>query len=523
MVWGWLAVGLLFGLTDATAAQRLLGADVDRIRFLLFLCAGTVGGLGFAAVGAVAMRLLGADRSPWTGFVGGAAGLLAADLAVLRLGGLVGVGLGLVLAVGVGWLGRTMGADDSRRRMLLSLGLIALLAIRSSPGRVERADPVSVNPAEDGSPDVIVVTVDGLPAAPPAGLQPDPMPNLRRLMAQGTRYTRAFTPDASWRGGHRAVLEGRVPWAEDAEGISLARALRHGGWTTLALPATQDIAADPVLVRSFDEVRVPGWPVPGLESTLLGAALRHWFPPELAAPRAGASAMAQGLRWLRTTDGPSLLWVHISAPRAPFLPPPPWDEAWYEGDRYAPGHLGPPPDQVPPDHAGITDPDWYRAAWIGELAVVDEALGHLMAELDSMEPAPLLVVAGTAGMPMGAEGRWFVPDGTTSPPASHVPLVLRWPGHVPAGVEIGAPVSLVDVGATVCNLVLPPGSCPPAGRALPRLSPAAGVRSSASTRGTDGNATWHDTLDSWRMTAAGARERWSGGRWVAVDDGPGTP
>ncbi len=521
---GWLSVGLLFGLTDAAAAERLLGATPAPGRLAALIAVGAATGVVVAGLGWLVARLLRRPATPWAGFVAGAGALLAADLGLVRFAALGPVGglLGLAVGGAVAAAGLRLGGRPARTRLIFGLLLVALLAIRSSP---RKRAPVTAVPGAAG-PSVVVVTVDGLRGGLPLDQVPPPMPVLERLFDEGIRYTRAFTPWASWQGGHRAVLAGVVPWTDTPEGLDLAATMGALGWRSAALPATADLAEDAVIMGGFAEVLRPGLPISGLEHTLAGAAIAGALAGRDPGPRSAAAGVRRALRWLEATPGPALVWLHLAEPRPPFQPPPPWDEAWYEGDRYAPGDgtlaAARARGEIPPEHADIHDPAWFTAAWTGELAAVDAALGTLVEGLAAMPAPPLLVVVGSAGMPLGAEGRWLDPSGLTAPPASEVALVLWWPGHLPAGARLGAPVSLVDIGPTVCALAAgTDGACPPAGRMLPRAVAGAGLRAAASTQGDDGVGARHEPLRSERISATGAREVWTGGAWVAAPDEAG--
>lgn len=528
---GWAAVGLLFGLTDAAAAARRSAVAVGPEELLGLAALGAAAGVVVAALGGVVLSagLRERQRAPWVGFVGGAAALVAADLSVLRLATLGAVGLALGLASGalVAAAGARLRRGPTRPRLLFGLALIALLAVRSSPPRAEGLAPAGER--VDG-PDAVLITVDGLRGELPLDAEPRPMPVLEQLMEEGIAYRRAFTPDASWRGGLATILGGQVPWSEQPEGLPLAPTLHALGWRTGAFPTRRGKGAGPSW--GFAERREPGLLLPGAEHTLLGGMLGHPAAPGTSSPRPARDGVEAVLGWLDETDGAALAWLHVEEPRAPFVPPPPWDEAWYQGDRYDSENTqldaARASGELPVAHRDIRDPDYLRAAWTGELATVDAALGEVVEWARAQPRPPLVVVVGTAGMPLGAEGRWVDPAGLTAPPASQVTLVVWWPGIVPAGAELGAPVSLVDVGPTICALLVAESgqdqSCPPAGRLLPRAVDGAGLRAAVSTQGADGVGARHTPRDSERITASGERQRWTGEEWSSgAASAPGGP
>jgi arylsulfatase A-like enzyme len=88
------------------------------------------------------------------------------------------------------------------------------------------------------------------------------------------------------------------------------------------------------------------------------------------------------------------------------------------------------------------------------LAFLDDALGRLFDELQRRGTLDETVVIVTSdhGELLGEQG--FMRHGTTLyMPVLHVPLIVRFPPAVPAGVRVDAPVTLRDIPATVLDLI----------------------------------------------------------------------
>jgi uncharacterized sulfatase len=121
------------------------------------------------------------------------------------------------------------------------------------------------------------------------------------------------------------------------------------------------------------------------------------------------------------------------------------DAGWHK--RFMPAH----------QHAVLTPTDarteieerWWRT-YMGMQSLADKHLGRILDELDALGLADNTLVIATSdhGDSMGDHFLWHKGgchyDGTV-----RVPLLVRWPGHVPAGVRSESLQSLVDIAPTI--------------------------------------------------------------------------
>jgi len=123
-------------------------------------------------------------------------------------------------------------------------------------------------------------------------------------------------------------------------------------------------------------------------------------------------------------------------------------------------------------HMGVNPKDFFQAQWDlydETMTHNDETLRQLVAELKARGEwdNTLLILAADHGHPAGSFSRFG--RGMVEPQPEEwegaladsyrtwVPLVFVWPGHLPAGTRIEAPVSMLDVLPTVLELAgLPP-------------------------------------------------------------------
>jgi arylsulfatase A len=156
--------------------------------------------------------------------------------------------------------------------------------------------------------------------------------------------------------------------------------------------------------------------------------------------------VAEAVRWLGTvpTDQPFLCYVTPSAPHRPNVPP-----------------------DVVRGRSGLGD----RADGV---CLVDWAVGELVAAIDArgQRDNTLVIVTSDNGAPMiftddgdisvhRPNGDWRGQKGDLWDGGHREPFVAHWPGHIPAGTVLDAPVCLTDVLPTVAaaaDVALPTGA-----------------------------------------------------------------
>lgn len=191
---------------------------------------------------------------------------------------------------------------------------------------------------------------------------------------------------------------------------TLATLLKEKGYTTLAVVSSVILERERGLAPGFDSYddRMTQPPRGG------GA------PEERKAEEVTKAA----LEALGKVRGPFFLWVHYYDPHYEYRPPEPFAKAFA---------------QNPYD---------------GEIAYMDQEIGRL---LQGMEKAGLLqrtlvAVAGDHGEGLMEHGERqhgvFLYEY-----ALNVPLILRWPGRIPAGLRVKDLCGLVDVMPTVLDLL----------------------------------------------------------------------
>lgn len=327
------------------------------------------------------------------------------------------------------------------------------IVVRLETMPTERGDPrpqlplwgdpkiVSASASRGSRPFVVLVSLDTLRARSLSALGNDleTSPFFDALATQGTLFERAFTTFSNTLGSHMSMLTGLWPRSHLVRGHralardepTLAERLRANGYETAAFTENALLNGRQGFWRGF-----------GLYS-------------ENRDVKAGAGASREtfdeALGWARDhRDVPFFLFVHTYEVHAPYAPKEPY--------------------------ASMFASDAHRnrngRRYEQEIRYLDDQLRRLVSGLDEILGAEnlLLVVTADHGEEFGEHGGLL--HGQVFDEVMHVPLLLRWPGRVPADRRIAEPVSLVDVTPTILELTGTPASTIRDGASLvPLLDP----------------------------------------------------
>lgn len=145
------------------------------------------------------------------------------------------------------------------------------------------------------------------------------------------------------------------------------------------------------------------------------------------------------LRVIRDTAGPFFLVVADSRPHAVDT------EAggWPDPVLYAPQDV-----VLPPYIVDTPETRFERAGYYDLITQLDDHVGRILGEIDAAGKTRDTIVVYVADHGAGfAFEKW-----TNYDAGLHVPLLVRWPGHVRAGTRTSAMVSLVDLLPTLLDL-----------------------------------------------------------------------
>lgn len=299
---------------------------------------------------------------------------------------------------------------------------IILACVLAAAAACRRGDaPVPPAPR----PSILLVTLDTTRAdaigPEAAGVS---TPAFDAVAARGRRFRQAYATAPETLPSHASMMTGLYPAGhgvhENARALPAAHAvaaerLKQAGYSTAAFVSSFVLARQFGLARGFDV-----------------------YDDGIAVERSARETTARAVQYLTQAPAgaPVLLWVHYFEPHAPYAPPAPFTSKLTS----APA----------------------RAAYLGEIAAMDEQLGRLVQAFERHAArrgaAPAIVIAADHGEGLGDHGE-STHGNLLYQSTMHVPMVVAGPG-VAHGVE-DAPVStrrifhtLLDFGGVGANLSL---------------------------------------------------------------------
>ncbi len=283
-------------------------------------------------------------------------------------------------------------------------------------------------------PSVVVITIDALRAdhVGSYGYSKSTSPNIDRLMSQGLRFERAWTPEPLTGPAMCSMVTGLEPHdhAATRNGLrmkpglnSLPKMLAKNGWKTAAFVGTWTLKNNLTLLGEHFET--------------YGERLerKRWFGV-LNSEATCEDVTDDALDWLgeerkKGPEKPFFLWVHYIEPHAP-----------YRFHKEYAVRVGINDDQ-------LTKKDRYDT----EIAAVDASIDRLLIGIrQAVEDKDLLVVlTADHGESLGEHNYWghgrYLYE-----PSLRIPLGIVWPGVIPAGT-VSSQATLLDLMPTLLDLV----------------------------------------------------------------------
>jgi arylsulfatase A-like enzyme len=298
--------------------------------------------------------------------------------------------------------------------------------------------------AADGRrPNVLLVTVDTLRAdhLSSYGYHLRTSPHIDTLARDGTRFERVYTTIPLTGPAHISLFTSRYP---QETGV------RRNG---VAMPDDRQLVVLPQLLRANGYragAFVSGWPLTGRLTHI-----NEWFDhydEELTrtyqmfnSSRWAEDVTPRALEWLKQNgkaDKPFFLWVHYFDPHSPY------DFREHFHPTTASAGAVPQPKLTDEIRQRFRDYD-------SEIAYTDHHVGKLLQAIDGMglRESTLVVLTADHGESLGehdyvGHGRYLYEN------ILRIPLIVRFPGKVPAGKVVKTPVSLVDIAPTITELTV---------------------------------------------------------------------
>ena len=347
-------------------------------------------------------------------------------------------------------------------RWLLTLWLLVFLAVQGGTWVLERYQMASLPQPLSGTPNIVLIVVDTLRGdhLSAYGYGRPTTPNLDRIAKQGVLFENAISASSWTFPSHASLLTGKYPSEHGMQDLSSMRlgsaglrhyttlgdALQQKGYRTGAFSAngyffTSNVGLGKGFIHFEDQFYSPE---DMFVRTSFGCMGLMYASDCGFSFKAGREVNAEALTWLGEGERPFFAFlnyfgVHEANKRNWTNVQPVWGKS----------------NQV----------DRYDSA----LSITDAQIGALFQQLQSngLSNNTLLLITADHGESLG-DHHLHGHASSLYLEQIHVPLIMWYPGHVPAGVRVSAPVSNVAVAATIMSIITG-NSAPFAGSGLASL------------------------------------------------------
>ena len=278
-------------------------------------------------------------------------------------------------------------------------------------------------------------------------------PFIDSIARRGVLFERCYAPNIPTHPSFTTMLTGKEAITHDivnigggvpiAEGVRLLpEILKEHGWTTAAVDSMGRHFS-----RGFDEYVTYQW----------DRSVPHILRKAETVTEKALPVIAR----LRGQSQPFFLFLHYWDPHTPYLPPPPYDRKFYPRGRdpYDPNNHS-------MDEAwswepfkwyfhswipGVTDAEYVNALYDGETAYMDRHLRPVFKALEPIRDDTLVILTADHGEILNEQLGYYDHHGLYEGNI-HVPLILSWPGKLPAGRRVPVFVQNLDLAPTLLEL-----------------------------------------------------------------------
>ena len=307
-------------------------------------------------------------------------------------------------------------------------------------------------------PNIVLLGVDSLLATHMScyGYHRLTTPHIDRFAEGGTLFEKTYSPHIPTTSAYASMLTGLDTFSTQVV------ALRHQGPLREEVKTLAEILRD----EGYDTTCV-GFSGPSARGFDTYLEYSGWGPDE-----SGRSPKAENLN--KTTlpelnrlidqgdEKPFFLFLRHMDPHSPYLPPAPYERMFYHGDECDPSNKSMEPvmtfkpfcdyfaSWMPP---GITDKDYVIAQYDGAIAYMDACIQTLFNALETrgVLDDTIVVINGDHGETLYDHECWFDHHGIYDV-TLHVPLIIRYPGRVPAGERVAGYNQHKDLVPTLLEL-----------------------------------------------------------------------
>ncbi|MCC6445664.1 MAG: sulfatase, partial [Armatimonadetes bacterium] len=290
-------------------------------------------------------------------------------------------------------------------------------------------------------PNIVIFGIDSLRADHMScyGYPRQTTPFMDRFAEGGTLFENTFSAYIPTTSGYCAMLTGMDVISSQVVALrhqgplrpevrTLAEILKEEGYNTASVGFSGNPSS-----RGFDKyIDFPGW-----GSWNEGRSPKAQNLNDVAVPE---------IDRLAAEEKPFFVLLRHMDPHAPYLPPAPFERMFYHGNECDPANRSMDPvmsfkpfcdffaSWMPP---GISDKDYVIAQYDGAVAYMDACIQTLLAQLETLGilDETIVVINADHGETLYDHECWFDHHGMYDN-VLHVPLIVRYPGKIPAGKRL---------------------------------------------------------------------------------------
>ncbi len=281
-------------------------------------------------------------------------------------------------------------------------------------------------------------------------------PHIDKIASEGVLFEQHFSPSIPTTPAYASMLTGRDVFGTDVV------ALRHAG----PLGDHVHTMAEVLDQQGYNTTCIGFSDNPSSRGFQTYLNYESWLPDESGrTPKAHNlnEVAIPELERLAQEDKPFFLFLRHMDPHSPYLPPTPFERIYYGDDEKDPTNrsMDPVYDFKPfatffkswiPE--GVTDEAYITAQYDGAIAYMDACIQAIFAKLKALglEENTLVVVTSDHGETLYEHECYFDHHGLYDNTLI-VPLIIRFPGQVPAGIRVSDVSMIQDIMPTVLELL----------------------------------------------------------------------
>lgn len=281
-------------------------------------------------------------------------------------------------------------------------------------------------------------------------------PHLDKIASEGVLFEQHFSPSIPTTPAYASMLTGMDVFGTDVV------ALRHQGPLGSHVKTLPEVLGE----HGYNTTCIGFTGNPSSRGFQTYLNYEAWLPDETGrAPKAQNlnQVAIPELERLAADDKPFLLFLRHMDPHSPYLPPQPYERTFYGGDEKDPeNRLMEPVYNFKPFAdflkswipEGVTDPEYVSAQYDGAVAYMDACIQSIFAKLDALglTEETLIVITSDHGETLYEHDCYFDHHGLYDCTLV-VPLILKYPGKVPAGKRFSDVSLIQDIMPTVLDLL----------------------------------------------------------------------